>query len=112
MGTYSGPAPGTTEADQRNQPPHQQKKIPPKTRKSRWWFWLLVLGVAAAVGYRFYPQVRAGSAKPEKAEKSAGKRASQAVPAIATPARRGHLPTSLGAPATVADHNRGLIRRR
>src|SRR5437879_10481889 len=90
MGTYSGPAPGTQET---NRP----KADTPQTHKSRWWVWLLLLGVAAAAGYRFYlyPQVRAGDSKSEKAEKSPGKGRAQTVPVVATTARRGELPIYL-----------------
>src|SRR5437660_1590928 len=105
METYSGPAPGTREAD-------QPKQSPAKKRKSRWWIWLLVVGLAAAAGYRFYPQVRAGDGKTEKAPKTPGKRGAQVVPVIATAAHRGDLPIYLTGLGSVTPYNTVTIRSR
>lgn len=85
----------------------------PPRHKSRWWIWLLLIGLAVTAGYRFYPQVRAGSPKTDnKAEKSPGKRGSQAVPVVATAARRTDLPIYLTGLGTVTAYNTVTIRSR
>jgi multidrug efflux system membrane fusion protein len=82
-------------------------------RKTRWWIWLLLIGLAVTAGYRFYPQVIAGNQKTEnKAEKSAGKKGSQAVPVVATAARRIDLPIYLTGLGSVAAYNTVTIRSR
>jgi membrane fusion protein, multidrug efflux system len=96
MGTSTEPAPGTTA----------------KSRRSRWWIWLLLIVLIATLGYVFYPQVRAGQPKSDKSEKGQGKRATQAVPVIATAARRGELPIYLTGLGSVTAYNTVTIRSR
>src|SRR5438552_14561092 len=105
MGTYTKPAPETPKAD----PP---QRTPPQACRSHWWAWLLFLGLAGAAGYRFYPQVRAGQQTSGSAEKSPGKRGGQAVPVIATAARRGDLPIYLTGLGSVTAYNTVTIRSR
>jgi multidrug efflux system membrane fusion protein len=96
MGTNSEPAPGT----------------PAKSRRSLWWIWFLLIVLIATAGYVFYPQVRAGQQKSDKAEKGSGKRAAQAVPVVATIARRGELPIYLTGLGSVTAYNTVTIRSR
>jgi multidrug efflux system membrane fusion protein len=103
MGTKSEPAPGTLNAD-----PPKGAKSP----RSRWWIWLLLIVPIATAGYVFYPQVRAGQPKSDKAEKGQGKRGGQAVPVVATIARRGELPIYLTGLGSVTAYNTVTIRSR
>jgi multidrug efflux system membrane fusion protein len=100
--TASG-APGAHPA----RPPEQPK------RKHHWWIWILLIGLAVTAGYRFYPQVFAGNPKTEnKAEKSSGKKGGQAVPVVATAARRSDLPIYLTGLGSVTAYNTVTIRSR
>jgi multidrug efflux system membrane fusion protein len=89
---------------------------PPKSRRSRWWIWFLPIVLIGTAGYifypQFYPQIRAGQAKSDKAEKGQGKRGTQAVPVIATAARRGELPIYLTGLGSVTAFNTVTIRSR
>ena len=106
MGTTSAPASGAPGV-------HPASHTAPPQRKSRWWVWLLLIGLAVTAGYRFYPQVFAGNPKTDnKAEKSAGKKGSQAVPVVATAARRSDLPIYLTGLGTVTAYNTVTIRSR
>jgi len=92
---------------------HPASRTEPPKRRRHWWIWILLIGLAATAGYRFYPQVFAGNPKTEnKAEKSAGKKGSQAVPVIATAARRSDLPIYLTGLGSVTAYNTVTIRSR
>jgi len=105
MGTTSVTAPGASGGT-------AQPAAAPR-RKRLGWIWLLLILVAATAGYRFYPQVMAGSPKTEnKAEKSAAKKSSQIVPVVATAARRSDLPIYLTGLGTVTAYNTVVLRSR
>jgi membrane fusion protein, multidrug efflux system len=105
MGTTSAPATSASGG-------HPATRTEPR-HKSRWWIWLLLILLAATAGYRFYPQVIAGNTKTEnKAEKSAGKKGSQAIPVVATAARRSDLPIYLTGLGSVTAFNTVTIRSR
>src|SRR5436305_14391 len=92
---------------------HLRSAAAPPKRKHYWWIWLLLIGLAATLGYRFYPQVFAGNPKTEnKTEKSGGKKGGQPVPVVATAARRSDLPIYLTGLGTVAAYNTVTIRSR
>lgn len=76
--------------------------------RSRWWVWLLVLLVIAALGYvvyRFF--IPHGDAAG-----GAGKRAMGPVPVVAVPAREGELPIYLTGLGTVTPLNTVTVRTR
>ena len=106
MGTTSAPATSAPGG-------HPASRTAPPQQKSHWWVWLLLLLLAAVAGYRFYPQVIAGNTKTEnKAEKSAGKKGGQAIPVVATAARRTDLPIYLTGLGSVTAYNTVTIRSR
>lgn len=92
---------------------HPPGRTEPPKHKSRWWIWLLLIGLAGLAGYRFYPHVFAGNPKPEnKTEKSAGKKGGQAVPVVATAARRNDLPIYMTGLGSVTPYNTVTLRSR
>ena len=89
------------------------KPVAAPRRKRFGWLWLILLLGAGTAGYRFYPQVLAGGPKTEnKAEKSAAKKGSQAVPVVATAAHRSDLPIYLTGLGTVTAYNTVVLRSR
>jgi multidrug efflux system membrane fusion protein len=116
MGTESATAsgaPGAQGSGAQASGAHPASPAARPKRKRRWWLWLLLIGLVATAGYRFYPQVFAGNPKTEnKAEKSAGKKGSQAVPVVATAARRSDLPIYLTGLGSVTAYNTVTIRSR
>jgi membrane fusion protein, multidrug efflux system len=107
MGTNFGPALET---------PTGKPSTPgsaPKRSGNGWWIWVILIGLAGAAGYRYYPQVTQGASKSEKGgEKTAAKRAVQVVPVVAAASRRGDLSIYLTGLGSVTAYNTVTIRTR
>ncbi|HEY2013213.1 MAG TPA: MdtA/MuxA family multidrug efflux RND transporter periplasmic adaptor subunit [Bryobacteraceae bacterium] len=102
MGTNSVAAPGSPTV----------RPSEPK-RKSRWWFWLLIIVLASVAAYRYFPQETQGATKgSEKSEKAPGKRAGQTVPVVAATTRKGDLGIYLTGLGSVTAYNTVTIRSR
>lgn len=107
MGTNFGPALQTPTGK-----PSTSGSAPKRSRSSLW-IWVIFIGLAAAAGYRYYPQVTQGAPKTEKGgENTVGKRAGQTVPVVAAASRRGELSIYLTGLGSVAAYNTVTIRTR
>src|SRR5947207_6017864 len=85
--------------------------------KSRWWLWVLVLGVIALVGWYYRNSRNASSALDAAAPGAAGKgrgfgAGSLIVPVVVATAQRGDLPVYFNGLRTVNTFNTVIVRRR
>jgi multidrug efflux system membrane fusion protein len=85
----------------------------PKRSGSGWWIWVILIGLAGAAGYRYYPQVTQGASKSEKGgEKASAKGKGQTVPVVASASRSGDLSIYLTGLGSVTAYNTVTIHSR
>jgi len=107
MGTNIGPA---LEAVPKR-PPNPGSE--PKRSGSKGWVWFLLLVVAAAGAYRYYPQLTQGASKGDKGiEKAPAKKGGQVVPVVAATSHRSDLSIYLTGLGSVSAYNTVTIRSR
>lgn len=82
----------------------------PRSR-SRWWIWLLVMGVLGYGGWRFYGARAKGSA-PDPQAAGRGRMANFVVPVVVATAERGDLPIYLNGLGTVTALNTVTVHSR
>src|ERR1039457_7214081 len=105
MGTNFGPALETPTGR-----PSTSGSAPKRSGSGRW-IWALLIGLAGAAGYRYYPHVTQGASKSEKGgEKTVAKRAVQLVPVVAAASRRGDLSIYLSGLGSVTAYNTVTIQ--
>src|ERR1700722_1811588 len=83
------------------------------TKSSRWWIWLILLIVAGAAAYKWYPQlIQVTSAKSPDAKKSGKGDAGRPVPVIAAMTRKGDMPVYLDGLGSVTAFNTVTVKTR
>lgn len=86
----------------------------PASKKSHWWVWLLVLGVAGGAAYlwlpKFYSAAADGQSQAKKGKDDKG--AGRAVPVVATSSRQGDMPVYLNGLGSVTAFNTVTVRSR
>src|SRR4051794_15352771 len=106
MGTNIGPA---LEAVPKR--PHNPESEP-KRSGSKGWVWFLLLVVAAAGAYRYYPQLTQAPKGDKGIEKAPAKKGGQVVPVVAAMSHRSDLSIYLTGLGSVSAYNTVTIRSR
>ena len=83
----------------------------PPAKKSSGWVWVLLLCIAGAAAYYFYPKL-SGTAEAQSQNKKGDKNGGRVVPVVAAMSRQGDMPVYLGGLGSVTAFNTVTVRSR